>query len=101
VSVTKLLDSASLPLRMAIANGRYFEEVRIDVIKSCGGNNYTQYAITLHQVLVTSLNVSGSGGTDQLPEQLSLNTASMETMYTPVRSDCRLEDPIYSLVSYN
>lgn len=100
VGVAKLLDSASLPLRMAIASGRYFDEVQIDVIKSCGGNKYTQYAITLNQVLVTSLSASASGGVDNLAEYVSLNTASIETMYTPVDRDCRLEDPIYSLVSY-
>lgn len=101
VSVTKLLDSASLPLRMAIAAGRFYEEIQIDVIKSCGGNKYTQYAITLNQVLVTSLSASASGSMSTLAENVSLNTASIETMYTPVDRNCRLEDPIYSLVSYD
>jgi type VI secretion system Hcp family effector len=101
ISASKYLDSASLPLRMAIVSGRYFEELKIDVIKACGGNRYTQYAITLNQVLVIGLNNSASGGQDHLVEQVTFNTASVETMYTPVGKDCRFEKPIYSLVSYN
>jgi type VI secretion system secreted protein Hcp len=101
VSVMKYLDSASLDLRMAIAAGRYIEELKIDVIKDCGGNKYTQYAITLNQVLVSSLSNGASGGQDRLVENVTFNTASIETMYTPVGKDCRFENPIYSLVSYN
>jgi|GEM_PF-4566298 len=100
VSVSKFLDTASVPLKLAIASGRFFDEVKIDVIKDCGGNKYTQYAITLNLVLVTSSSSSASGGQDHLVENITLNTSSIETMYTPVGKDCRFENPIYSLVSY-
>lgn len=101
ISVSKYLDSSSLPLRMAIASGSHYDEVKIDVIKECGGNKYTQYAITLNQVIVVALNNSASGGQDHLVEQVTFDTASVETMYTPVGTNCRFENPIYSLVSYN
>lgn len=101
VSVSKYLDSASVDLRTAIAAGRFIEELKIDVIKECGGNKYTQYAITLNQVLVSSLSNGASRGQDRLVENVTFNTASIETMYTPVGQNCRFENPIYSLVSYN
>lgn len=103
VSVTKYLDVASPALRLAIANGRFLEEVKIDVIKNCGKGKYTQYAITLNQVMVSSLSQGASGGQDKLVEQVTLNTASIETMYTPIRqgTGCVLEPPIYSIQSYN
>lgn len=100
VSVTKALDTATVPLKLAIASGRIFDEVKIDVIKECGGNKYTQYAITLNLVLVTSSSNGASGGQDRLVESITLNTSSIETMYTPVGEKCRFENPIYSLVSY-
>jgi type VI secretion system secreted protein Hcp len=100
VSVTKYLDVASPALRLAIAEGRYFGEVKIDVIKDCKGK-YTQYAITLRQVIVSSLSQGASGGQDKLVEQATFNTASIETMYTPVGPGCRFEPPIYSIQSYN
>jgi len=100
VSVSKFLDSASVDLRRVITLARDFQEVQIDVIKDCGGNKYTQYAITLHQVMVSSLSSGASSGQDRLLENVTFNTASIETMYTPVGKDCRFENPIYSFVSY-
>lgn len=103
VNVLKWLDSSDPELRLAILTGRRFDEVKIDVIKSCGGDRgiYTKYAITLNDVLVTSLSSGGSGGQDRLVESVSFDMSSIETMYTPVGPDCRLEQPIYSFQSYN
>lgn len=101
VHVMKALDIATVPLKLAIASGRLFDEVKIDVIKECGGNKYTQYAITLNLAIVVSSTNGGSGGQDRLVEAISFNTSSIETMYTPVGKDCRFENPIYSLVSYD
>jgi type VI secretion system secreted protein Hcp len=101
VNVTKWLDSSDPELRLAILTGRRFDEVKIDVIKTCGLGIYTKYAITLNDVLVTSLNSGGSGGEDRLTESVSFDMSSIESMYTPVGPDCRLEQPIYSFQSYN
>ena len=101
VYVTKWLDSSDPELRLAILTGRRFDEVKIDVIKACGRGIYTKYAITLNDVLVSSLSSGGSGGEDRLTENVSFDMSSIETMYTPVGPDCRLEQPIYSFQSYN
>ena len=96
VTVTKLLDRSSTLLRQALADGTLFTEVKIDVIKQCGGNPYTEYAITLTVSALTSLQASASG-TQELPrETLSLNFSRIETMYTPVGPGCRFEPPLYS-----
>ncbi|MCF4009172.1 Hcp family type VI secretion system effector [Rheinheimera sp. UJ63] len=101
VNVTKYIDTASNPLRLAIAKGELFEEVQIDVIKQCGTSLYTQYAITLSNVMVVGLSSGGSGGEDRLTENVAFNTAMIQTMYTPVGDKCRFQQPIYSIQSYN
>ena len=102
VSISKYVDSSSPLLRLALAEGRYFTEVKIDIIKSCGsGRNYTQYAITLTPALLTSVSAGGSGGEGRLTENASINFSRIETMYTPVGPDCRLETPIYSYQDIN
>jgi type VI secretion system secreted protein Hcp len=99
ISVTKFLDASSPALLLASASGRYLDEVKIDVIKACNGNNYTQYAMTLNDVLITSVSSGGSGGEDRLTEMVSLSMRSVETMYTPIDDRCRLQPPIYSFQS--
>jgi len=99
ISVTKFLDASSPALLLASASGRYLDEVKIDVIKACNGNNYTQYAMTLRDVLITSVSSGGSGGEDRLTEVVSLSMRSIETMYTPVDDRCRLLPPNYSFQS--
>jgi type VI secretion system secreted protein Hcp len=99
IIVTKFLDASSPALLLNTATGRHAEEVKIDVIKACDGNTYTQYAMTLNDVFITSVSSGGSGGEDRLTENISLNMRSIETMYTPVDGRCRLQQPIYSFQS--
>jgi len=102
VNITKWLDRSDPELRLAILSGRRFDEVKLDVIKSCGDRGiYTQYAITLNDVLVAALSSGGSSGEDRLTENVTFSMSSIETMYTPVGPDCRLEQPIYSFQSYD
>ena len=96
VTVSKLLDISSTPLRQALVEGDIFTEVKIDVIKSCGGSLFTEYAITLTVASLTSISMGGSGGDDRPPETLSFDYSRIETMYTPVGPGCRLEAPIFS-----
>jgi type VI secretion system secreted protein Hcp len=101
ISLTKFLDASTPALILASATGRYFDEVKIDIIKLCGQSKYTQYALTLNEVIISSVSSGGSGGQDKLTENVSFNMRSVETMYTPVDSKCRLEQPIYSFQSYD
>ncbi len=96
VTVSKYVDSSSPPLRLALADGDIFTEVKIDIIKSCNTSIYTAYAITLTVSALSELSAAAMGGSDRLTESLSLNYSRIETMYTPVGPGCRLEAPIYS-----
>ena len=96
VTVSKYVDISSPMLRLALANGDIFTEVRIDIIKSCGGSPYTEYAITLTVSGLTSLQMSTATANERPTESLSFNFSRIETMYTPVGPGCKFEAPIYS-----
>ena len=63
-------------------------------MRSCGGNVYTAYAITLTAPVIASLQMSGS--TDNAAEDLFIQYTRIQTMYTPVDAGCKLGTPIYS-----
>jgi len=92
--VRKQLDSSSADLRISVASGKHIAEILIDVIKSCGGNAYTQYAITLSNVIVSSLKLEVTNGLKQ--ETVGFDYGIIQTVYTPVSKDCSLLSPLYS-----
>lgn len=95
VRVMKIIDRSSPTLREALAKGRIFTEVEIDVIRSCGGNAYTAYAITLSITRIEALNLQGEAD-DRPTEEIGFNYTRMENMYTPIDTDCSLLPPIFS-----
>ena len=94
VTADKLLDKSSPKLREALVNGRFFGEIKIDIIASCGGGNYTVYAITLSSAKIAALSLIASN--ERPNEQVGLIYSRIETMYTPVENDCTLGSPVYS-----
>ena len=96
VTVSKLLDSSSPALRLALIEGDIFTEVKIDIIKMCGDSIYTAYAITLTVTSLSALQMSAGTADDSPGESLSFSYSRIETMYTPVGQNCRLEAPVYS-----
>ena len=95
VQVDKKVDRSSPELREALAQGRIFGEVKIDIIQACDGRPYTAYAITLSTTRLDGLALHGEQ--DGRPvEQLSFNYTRIESMYTPVAEDCSLLPPIFS-----
>ena len=96
VSVTKIIDAASPLLREALTQGQLFDEVNIDIVKSCNQQYYVQYAISLFNVAFSSVQAANSTGSNPT-EQLAIRTTAVETSYTPVGPDCKLQQPIYSL----
>lgn len=96
VNVTKLVDAASPLLREALTKGRLFDEVKIDIVKSCNQQYYVQYAISLFNVALSVVQAGNSSGSNPT-EYLAINTTAVETVYTPVGPDCKLQQPIYSL----
>ena len=96
VSVTKLVDAASPLLREALTRGQLFDEVKIDIVKSCNQKNYVEYAISLFNVAFAAMQAENSAGNTPA-EQLAIRTTAVETSYTPVGPDCKLQQPVYSL----
>ncbi len=94
VTADKQLDKSSPKLREALVEGRFFGEIKIDIITSCGGGNYTAYAITLSSAKIAALSLIASNETPN--EQVGLIYSRIETMYTPVKNDCTLLPPVYS-----
>ena len=95
VQVIKELDRSTPKLREAIADGRIFTEVQIDIIRSCGGNFYTAFAITLGIARLDELSLNGNAA-ERPVEQLAFNYTRISTMYTPVEDDCSLGAPVFS-----
>ena len=92
----KEVDRSTPKLRQAIAEGRIFTEVKIDIIRSCGGSFYTAFAITLSVARLESLALE-SKDLEQPPiEELDFDYTRIETMYTPVEADCSLGAPVFS-----
>lgn len=96
LNLTKYLDRVSPRVRAYLAAGRFIDEIEVDIIRSCNGNLYTQYAITLVDNVFSGIQGGGSGGEDRLTENISINTRLMETVYTPVDENCTAETPIFS-----
>jgi type VI secretion system Hcp family effector len=96
VTVSKLMDISSPKLRLALAEGDIFTDIKIDIIKSCNGSPYTEYAITLTVSSLTALQMSSATPNERPTENLSFNYSRIETMYTPVGPGCKFEAPIYS-----
>ena len=91
----KDVDVSTVKLREAITDGTIFTEVKIDIVRSCGGSPYTAFAITLSIARLEELKMTGGG--EEVPvEELAFNYTRIETMYTPVDHNCSLGAPIYS-----
>ena len=96
VTASKYIDTSSPKLRLALSEGDLYTNIKIDIVKSCGTSIYTEYAITLSVSSLTELMMTADSEAATPTENLSLNYSRIETMYTPVGPDCRLEIPVYS-----
>ncbi len=84
ISCAKELDKASPKIAEAVANGRVFPKVEIDMTASyTDAGRVTYYRYELTNVLVTSYNISGSGQSESVPvEDFSLNFEEIKVTYT-------------------
>lgn len=84
ISCAKELDKASPKIAEAVANGRVFPKVEIDMTASyTDAGRVTYYRYELTNVLVTSYSISGSGQSESVPvEDFSLNFEEIKVTYT-------------------
>lgn len=82
MSLTKWLDNSTTKLMLAVATGGHIDKATLDVRKAGGNASGEQYLkIVMEKVMVTSVSTGGSGGEDQLTENISLNFAKVTTEY--------------------
>ncbi len=83
VNVTKFIDKSSPKLMEAVANGRVFPTMTIDLVDN-RKNVYVK--ITLSNVMITSYQVSGSKK-ERPTEEFSLNYEHIKYSYLPSKVD--------------
>jgi type VI secretion system secreted protein Hcp len=83
IHITKYVDKASPTLRQYCGLGTAIDTATISCNKQAGDKKVEYLKITLHNVVVTSVQSGGSGG-DSTPmsEAISLNYAGIEFDYT-------------------
>lgn len=80
-SFTMYLNKASPKLALACATGQHITKAVL-TCRRAGGKQQPYLKITLSDVLVSSYQTGGSGGSEELPiEQISLNFAKIEQEY--------------------
>ncbi len=81
--ITKYLDKASATLRQYCALGTAIDTATLSCNKQAGDKKVEYMKITLHNTVVTSVQLSGSGGsTEPMPESITFNFAGIEYDYT-------------------
>lgn len=86
MSITKYVDRCSPNLMQKICTGEHYPSA-ILTIRKAGSDPLEYLVITMTHVLVTSLSTGGSGGEDKLTENITLNFAEFESVYTPQAAD--------------
>lgn len=84
LTCSKELDKASPKIAEAVAKGRVFPKVEIDLTASyTDSGRVTYYKYELTNVLVTSYNIGGAGQAEDVPmEDFSLNFEEIKVTYT-------------------
>lgn len=83
----KKSDKSSPKLFLACATGEHIPEALLTCRKA-GKDQQEYYKVTFKDLLVSSFQTSGSGGSDNLPmEQISLNFAAIKFEYQEQKAD--------------
>lgn len=84
--ITKFVDSASPNLTVFCSTGQHFAEAVL-VARKAGGTQLEYYRLIAKDVMITEVNVGGSGGLDRISETVTLNFAEYRIEYIPQRAD--------------
>ena len=90
VSIQKNMDKSSTALFKACATGTHIPHATIRMYKS-GGEQQMYASIKMENILITSVNVGGSSGSDTMSENLTMNFSSYEYVYKPQKTDGTLD----------
>lgn len=93
-NITKLVDKSTPTLYLKCAQGSHIKEALL-VLRQSGASGFEFYKIKLTDVLITSVQTSGSSGGDNRPaESISLNFARIEWTYIPQKADGSADTPV-------
>lgn len=87
VSITKYVDKASSIILKKCCNGTHFDEAVLTIRKAGGDAPVEYYKLTMKKVIISSISTGGSGGEDQLTENITMNFANFASSYTPQQDD--------------
>src|SRR5450631_3919887 len=80
IAVTKYVDKSTADLIYACASGKHIAKGSLDVRKA--GEQPLEYLVySLEKILVSSVSTGGSGGEEQLTENISLNFSKVKVEY--------------------
>jgi type VI secretion system secreted protein Hcp len=80
LSFTKYIDKSSPDLMLACCNGKHIPEAKL-VVRKAGETPLEYLAITMNDLIVTSVSTGGSGSEDRLTENVTLNFAKVKVNY--------------------
>ena len=87
LSFTKYVDTATAPLMRACSTGEHIKSALLTVRKAGGKSPVEYIKVTLEECIVSSISTGGSGGEDQLTENVTLNFAKVKYEYTSQKAD--------------
>lgn len=82
ISLTKYVDAATPVLMKFCATGEHVDEIVL-TLRKAGKTQLEYLKLTFKRALITSVSTGGSGGEDQLTENLSINFAEYSIDYIP------------------
>jgi len=87
ISITKKVDASSNVLMLSCASGEHIKQADL-VVRKHGGKAPLEYIkIKLEDVLITSVSTGGSGGENELTENVSISFAKISYDYVPQKED--------------
>jgi type VI secretion system secreted protein Hcp len=97
IVVVKEVDASTPKLQEAVADGKNFLQVKIDLTRDLSERAQPYLEWELKNVRVTSYSISGSTDGHQIPtESISLNFEEIKVTYTKIKEDGTTEKISYS-----
>ena len=86
LTVTKFLDRSSPFIRQRVAEGRPIPKATL-VVRKAGADPLVIFKIEIQDIIISSVSMNASGSDDRLTENVTLNFARIQWVYTPQLAD--------------
>lgn len=86
IHIMKQADKVSPTLMLKCCSGEHIKKAKITCRKAGGQKPLDYYTIELEDILVSSVQTTGSNGNDLVSESLSINFSKFKVVYTPQTS---------------